>query len=399
MTTFKLPDLGEGLHEAEVHAWHVKVGDKVTVDQLLVSMETAKAVVDVPSPCTGIVTKLYGKAGDTMIVGEPLADFDEGTGTTTADNAKAVSEKPATAKKSDAATVAGAIEVGDKVLTETAMGITPQKHSDNPLILPALRALAQKLGVDLRQIAATGFAGEITIDDFASHLKQHLGHAGGSGATPIVSHEPAIALKGVRKAMAQSMALSHREVAAVTIFEDVNIGAWPKGTDVTARLIRAMAKAMKVEPYLNAWYDAAKTAIIPSQALHVGLAVDTPDGLFVPVIRDADQQSAETIRRTVERFKKEVPARTIAAEELKGATITLSNFGTFAGRYATPMIVPPMVAIIGAGRFRNELALKDDKVVSQRILPLSLSFDHRAATGGEATRFLAAMIADLQLTD
>jgi pyruvate dehydrogenase E2 component (dihydrolipoamide acetyltransferase) len=154
---------------------------------------------------------------------------------------------------------------------------------------------------------------------------------------------------------------------------------------------------MKVEPYLNAWYDAAKTAIIPSKALHVGLAVDTPDGLFVPVIRDADQQSVEAIRSTVERFKKEVPARTIASEELKGATITLSNFGTFAGRYATPMIVPPMVAIIGAGRFRNELALKDDKVVAQRILPLSLSFDHRAATGGEATRFLAAMIADLQL--
>ncbi len=398
MTIFTLPDLGEGLHEAEIHAWHVKVGDHVKIDQLLVSMETAKAVVEVPSPCTGVVTKLHGKTGDTMIVGEPLAEFSENASAEAA--AKPAEESKSTpSKKADAATVAGAIEVGDHVLTETAMGITPQSHSDNPQILPALRVLAHKLGIDLRRIVPTGLAGEISIDDFAHHLKQQLGAEPLSQAQPLQTSEPAIVLKGVRKAMAQSMALSHREVAAVTIFEDANIAAWPKGTDTTARLVRALGKAVKVEPNLNAWYDAAKTAMIPSTSLHLGLAVDTPDGLFVPVIRDADKQSAEALRATVERFKKEVPARTIAAEELKGATITLSNFGTFAGRYATPMIVPPMVAIIGAGRFRQELTLKEDRVVSQRILPLSLTFDHRAATGGEATRFLAAMITDLQLAD
>lgn len=400
MTIFTLPDLGEGLHEAEVHAWHVNVGDHVVVDQLLVSMETAKAVVEVPSPCTGIVTKLYGKAGDTLEVGSPLAEFEEAS--SKAQTAPAPQAEKASAPKASAATVAGAIEIGDRVITESAMGISPQAHSDTPKILPPLRHLAKLLNINLTQIKPSGAVGEITLSDFAQAIKQQLQITGAPAAahTPIPHTDlPAIPLKGVRKAMAQSMALAHREVAAVTLFEDVSIAAWPKGTDITARLIRAIAKAAKAEPYLNAWYDPAQTAIIPSDALHLGLAVDTPDGLFVPVIKDADKQTPETLRKTVERFKQEVPARTIAAEELKGATITLSNFGTFAGRYATPMIVPPMVAIIGAGRLRPQLVLKDDKVVTERILPLSLSFDHRAATGGEATRFLATMIADLVLAE
>lgn len=384
---FKLPDLGEGLPDAEVHEWHVKEGDTVKTDQLLVSMETAKAVVDVPSPCDGVIAKLYGKAGDTIDVGQPLVEF--------------VSDKPAAAEPAQStshvgATVAGNIEVGDTILKENATGIASKAHTGGTQTLPAIRMLADKLGMSLNNIQGTGHQGQITLDDFANAIKNNIGHVKSAPTItiPAGDYQP---LKGVRKAMANTMTASHESVVAVTIVDDANIGSWGKGTDITCRLIRAIVNACKAEPVLNAWFDGEKLAIDIKEEINLGLAMDSEDGLFVPVLKNAETRPLKELRSDIERFKEQVKSRTIPSEDLKGPTISLSNFGTFAGRYASPIVVPPMVTIVGAGRLRQQVVLVDSQVESHRIMPISITFDHRAATGGEASRFLKAMIDDLQL--
>lgn len=387
MNIFKLPDLGEGLPDAEIHEWHVKEGDTVKTDQLLVSMETAKAVVDVPSPCDGVIAKLHGKAGDVIDVGSPLVEF--------------VSDAPAatpTPTKHVGATVAGNIEVGDKILQENAAGVAlSDTGTQQPMILPALRLLADKLGLSLSQIRGSGSQGQITIDDFANAIKTKM-TGSAVNAAPVHSAPPSgnyHPLKGVRKAMALSMKASHEQVVPVTIVDDADISAWLKGTDITCRMIRAITVACAAEPVMNAWFDGASLSIDIKSQVNLGIAMDSDDGLFVPVIKNAGALSFEALRTTINRYKEEVKARSIPKDDLKEASITLSNFGTFAGRYASPIVVPPMVTIIGSGRLREQVVLLNGEAFAHRVMPLSVTFDHRAATGGEASRFLKAMIDDL----
>ena len=262
-------------------------------------------------------------------------------------------------------------------------------------MLPALRLLANKLGLSLNTINASGQQGEITLDDFAQAIKEQYGQTKGNTSITVPAGDYQ-SLKGVRKAMANSMKASHETVVAVTIVDDADISAWTKGTDITYRIIRAITAACKVEPVMNAWFDGNKLAIDIKREVHLGLAMDSDDGLFVPVIHHADTRDNASIREDIDRFKTQVATRTIPQEDLKGATITLSNFGTFAGRYANPIVVPPMVTIVGAGRLREQVVLEDGHAVNHRIMPICVTFDHRAATGGEASRFLKAIIDDLQ---
>ncbi len=392
MSIFHLPDLGEGLPDAEIHQWHIKEGDKVETDQLLVSMETAKAVVDVPAPNSGIIKKLYGKQGDTINTGDPLIEFENDVTESKKSNGKAA---VSTAAPSSAATVAGSIEVGNTVLKESAMGITPASTQSHGIkTLPVIRQLATRLNIDLNNITPTGAAGNITLDDFANAMKQIMRSTTVSSKTKLEGEVEL--LKGVRKAMAQSMSQSHAEVVPVTIMDEADIHAWSKGTDITARIIRAIITACKAEPALNALYDGERMGRQLQPHVNLGLALDSGDGLFVPVIKEADTLDDKRLREFINRFKQEVASRSISPKELTGGTITLSNFGMFAGRFANPVIVPPMVAIIGAGRLREIFVPVNGKPECHRVMPLSVSFDHRAATGGEATRFLAAMIEDLQ---
>ena len=196
--------------------------------------------------------------------------------------------------------------------------------------------------------------------------------------------------------MANAMTLSHQNVVPVTLMDDADISAWRKGTDATARLLRAIAKAALAEPALNAWFDGEKMERLLHPSVNIGVAVDTPDGLYVPVMKDCQRLSLSELRQALDTLIARVRDKTISPQEMQGATISLSNFGTIAGRYGTPIVVPPQVAILGAGRYREELKLTERGIVKSRILPLSLSFDHRACTGGEGARFLAAVIEDLQ---
>lgn len=376
MKTFLLPDLGEGLTEAEIHEWHVKEGDAIKTDQLMVSVETAKAVVDVPSPRDGTIAKLHGKAGDIIKVGRPLVEFTDGD------------EK--NSHTSDKGTVAGKIMVGDTILNEAPMGVTPSDRTNSATIkaIPAVRTLAKQLNVDLSTITGTGPQQQITIEDVKRASQQ-------TTTSTLVNGEP---LRGVRRTMAQTMAKSHAEVVAVTIVDDADLNNWSPDTDITLRVIRAITRACSTEPALNAWYDGQQMVRQLHQHVNLGLAIDSSDGLFVPVIKNAQELQPSEIRTIINQYKEQTRNRTLPPENFRDGTITLSNFGNFAGRYANPVVVPPTVAIIGAGRIRDEVVAEKGSIEIHRILPISLTFDHRAATGGEASRFLAALIADLQLS-
>jgi len=181
-----------------------------------------------------------------------------------------------------------------------------------------------------------------------------------------------------------------------TVFDDADTEGWRIGGDYTVRLLRAIASGCRSEPGLNAWFDGGMQGRRLFQPIHVGIAVDTPDGLLVPVIRDAGTRDASALRAEVNRLKRGARDRSLPAADLKDFTIMLSNFGVMAGRYATPVVVPPAVAILGAGRISRDVVAVEARVEAHRRIPLSLTFDHRCVTGGEAVRFLAAVIEDLQ---
>lgn len=345
MKTFTLPDLGEGLADAEIVSWHVSAGQRVVADQPLVAVETEKAVVEVPAPWSGTVAKLHAKPGDIVKIGAPLADIDqEGTG-------------------EDAGAVVGTLPMGAKAA-------------------PAVRKLAQQLGVDLDRITGTGPGGTVTRKDVEAAA------GGGMGV-----YEP---LSGVRRAMARNMARAHAEVATTNVTDEANIAHWREDEDVTMRLVRAMVAACKAEPALNVWYDAKREARRLHRAIDLGIAMNTEDGLFVPVLRDAGNRTQQDLRAGLEAMKKDVTARTVPPQELRGQTITLSNFGMIGGRYATLVIIPPQVAILGAGRISEEPRVVGGEIRPCRVLPLSLTFDHRAVAGAEATRFLMSIVNDLE---
>jgi 2-oxoisovalerate dehydrogenase E2 component (dihydrolipoyl transacylase) len=361
MTGFNLPDLGEGLQEAELVAWHVAEGDRVVADQPLVSVETEKAVVEVPSPQSGRIARLCAKPGERIKVGAALVEFDEGA-------------------RGDTGTVVGELAAAEPALRAE----TIRPSAGGVRAAPAVRALAQRLGVDLASVTASGPGGAITSADVERTAR----------ATTTTG--PAETLSGVRRAMAVNMARAHAEIVPATVSDEADIETWPANTDVTIRLARAIVAGCVASPALNAWYDGRNFERRILKQIDLGLAVDTEDGLFVPVLRNVGARDAADLRRGIEAMKRDLRARSVPVAELRGQTITLSNFGMFAGHFAALVIVPPQVAILGAGRITPRAVPVAGRLAAHRMLPLSLTFDHRAVTGGEAARFLAAAIADLE---
>lgn len=365
MSVFRLPDLGEGLQDAEIVAWHVSPGDHIVSDQPLVSVETDKAVVDIPSPQSGRITTLFGAPGDIVKVGAPLVEFDD-AGVSAGD--AIVGELPHEAVEPEAKTVRSAAP-----RTKNAIRAAP-----------AARKLAREMSVELSEIAGTGPDGSITQADVRAFRPDRKSLPGG---------EP---LRGPRRAMAQAMTRAGAEVVPATVTDEARIDHWQHDADITVFLIRAIIAGSSAEPALNAWYD----PVVQQRKLHtsvdLGLALDTPDGLFVPVIRDAGAMGDAQLRAELERLKMAIAERTIARADIRGQTITLSNFGAIGGLHASLVILPPQVAILGAGRIHERLVPQSGGAVTARFIPLSLSFDHRVVTGGEAARFMRVVIAALE---
>lgn len=526
MTVFKLPDLGEGLPDAEIVEWLVAEGDEVKLDQPLVSMETAKAVVEVPSPVTGRVVKFHGQAGDVIQTGAPLVDFavegeseepalgeeldmgqdadrtpdsdngaaddddapagtvledldlqppleesqgpddlydefgatgtemsesdsdsssdsdtdsepdsepeaepetetdadtdldtppdpvDEAADDSAGEDEDAPEEQQSSAKASeDSGTVVGNVQAGNEVLQAYTSDLGGVR------VTPAVRALARKLRVDIRQVQPSGADNVVTAADVrqaANDETAPLGAVASGVASAASRNEPSPAapsekaaevvgeaddqwtpIRGPRRTMARVMTESHRSIVPTTLMDDADIHAWRPGEDLTARLIRALWAGAVVEPGLNAWYDGENAMRMVHKNMHVGMAVDTEDGLFVAALRDINRLDRSSLRSEINRLRDNAANRSIPPEDLKDYTIILSNFGKFAGRYATPVITPPCVSIVAAGALRHEVVPVMGGIEVHRMIPLSLTFDHRACTGGEAARFLKAMLEDL----
>lgn len=441
--TFYLPDLGEGLPDAEIVEWMVKVGETIKLDEPLVSMETAKAVVELPSPFSGKVLRVAGGPGDVITTGAWLVEMEldpnlpqraeaQDTGHSHGGGhappppppVEAAAPAPAAeapAAKADAGTVVGAMQSSDAVRSETAVAIGGVKA------MPAVRALAKKLGVDLTRVAPTGADGVVTLADVkqaAASGSARVGAAAPMTAAPVsrsapVAPRPAAPampapmrsesmprataamdsdepIRGVRRNMVRVMSAAHAEVVPTTLMDDADLHAWSHGEDIMARLIRALVTAAAVEPAMNAWLNAKEGTLRRHSRVDVGIAVDSPEGLFVPALRNCDQLDPQQVRSELNRLRDGVKNRSLPPEDLTGYTLMLSNFGVFAGKYATPVVVPPCVCIVGAGRLHHQIVPVMGGMETHRMMPLSLTFDHRAATGGEAARFLRALIDDLQ---
>ena len=490
---FLLPDLGEGLPDAEIVEWHVAVGQTVRLDEPLVSMETAKAVVDVPAPCSGTLLRVAGKAGDVITTGAWLAEFeldptlpqraaghDTGHAHGAAPAAAATAAKSATTSaavmppmptlstsdllhglpegvspafgggfkdatpvlaaptptaaaaplpRDDAGTVVGAMQVSSEVRREAVVAVGGIKA------VPAVRALAKKLGIDLARIAPTGADGVATLADVKRAAAEGARPAAAPGpSTPVVGNtgapppvavagavpstgsageprqpgilpakpgdEPSVdqdaPIRGVRRNMLRAMAHAHAEVVPTTLMDDADLHAWAPGEDITVRLVRALVVASAAEPAMNAWLNAKEGTLRRHARVDVGIAVDHADGLFVANLRGAERMDAAAMRAGITRLREGLRDRSLPPDELAGYTIMLSNFGKFAGKYATPVVVPPCVCIVAAGRLYHGVVPVLGGIETHRLMPLSLTFDHRAATGGEAARFLKALIDDLQ---
>ncbi|HEY1725600.1 MAG TPA: dihydrolipoamide acetyltransferase family protein [Steroidobacteraceae bacterium] len=404
MTVFKLPDLGEGLSEAEILRWHVKVGDFIEVDAPMLSVETAKAVVEVPSPVSGTITALHAQPGDRIEIGAALVEF---AADAAASQAAAHATVAATAgvASADSGTVVGhMLSAGDDDAAAAALEAANAVTGPRVRAVPAARALARSLGVDLGELKGSGRGGLITLDDVMSAGMPP--RAAGSKMHPApAAHAPPTApgdvevLRSLRRAMAQSMALSRDSVMACSVFDDADLHAWGNSREFTTRVLRAIVAGVRTEPGLNAWFDGQSQSRTLFEHIDVGIAVDTIDGLLVPVIRHVEKRSPAQLRTELDRLKRAARDRTVASEELRNFTFMLSNFGTMAGRYATPIVVPPAVAILGTGKVRRDVIAAGERIEIHPRMPLSLTFDHRVITGGEAVRFLGAVIADLELPE
>lgn len=364
MTIFRLPDLGEGLQEAEIVAWHIAEGDRVVADQPLVSVETAKAVVEVPAPWSGRVRKLYGKPGDIVEVGSELVEFETDT---TQEAAQ------------DAATVVGELPKAAPRAAKTA----PPPASPAIKASPAVRRLAAERHVDLSTVAGTGPDGAILSEDV---------EGAGPKAAARAGFQP---LRGVRRAMADTMSRWASGVVPASVTDEAIVEAWPDDADPTVRLAKAIVAGCSAAPSLNAWYDAERNSLRLHDHVDLGIAMETDSGLFVPVLRDVGSRDEDDLRAGLDAMKRDVANRAVPLSELQGQTTTLSNFGMLGGIHAVLTVVPPQVAILGAGRIHRAARVVDGAVACANVMPLSVTFDHRVVTGAEALRFLNAVIAVL----
>jgi pyruvate dehydrogenase E2 component (dihydrolipoamide acetyltransferase) len=407
---FILPDLGEGVHEAELIKWCVSVGDTVQEHQTMAEMETDKALVEVPSPWTGVIQSLNGSAGDIILVGSILVNYDIGGGATDEPQQQADDAPP------DTGCVVGAVDDSMSVPASFARTETPPKTGGSEKVpaTPAVRRIARENNVDINAVTPTGRGGRVTASDVESHV----------GSTPIApTGEPPretaplatrvsvpqegiserIPFRGIRRKIAEAMIHSIKTAAHFQVMDEADVTLLDRKRKAISELIgrklsmlplvmTAVTKALKKHPSMNATVDDFVEEILLHSNVHLGCAVDTDNGLMVPVIKGADTLSPVQLADETSRLAKACRDRSIPREELSGGTFTISNVGSYGGMYSTPIINYPEVGILGVGRTKEQVLTKDGAFYAGLILPLSLSCDHRVVDGAEAARFLRTII-------
>ena len=389
---FILPDIGEGVVEAEVARWFVKKGDLVHEDQPLVEVMTDKATVTIPSPRPGRVTRLCYAEGEKARVNAPLLEIE--------------SEGEAGAAAPASAPAAGP--------TPTDPGEAPQGRPGRPRVLatPAVRAKARTLGLDLLAVPGSGEGGRVLLEDLQKARDGRPAPAppANPASPPAAEGDEVLPLRGVRRLIAERMALSKRTAAHFTFVEQVDVtelvkvkermaaAAEASGVKVTYLpfIVKAVVAALKKHPWLNATLDEARQEIRLRRDYHIGLASATPEGLLVPVLRHADRLSLLDLAREIERLKAETKEGRARREDLGGSTFTVTSLGAQGGLFATPIINFPEVAILGVHRIRPTPVVREGQVVARDVLHLSLSFDHRVVDGQVGAAFAYALVAYLE---
>ncbi len=410
---FRFPDVGEGITEGEIVKWKVKEGDKVTQDQVLADIETDKAVVQIPSPRAGTILKLNYKEGDTIKVGEVLVVIGDA-----GEQQPASSSSPSESVQRKSVGVVGELEEAPETPT---VALPPKLQKEivmRHLAAPATRRLARELHVDVEKITGTGADGRITEDDVRNAAETQTQDGKKTEVRVVkkydfwgyIEHVP---LKGMRKAIAKNMVQSiytsphvtHMDEADVTdlvsLREKEKKKAEKKGVKLTFLpfIIKAVIAALQDHPYLRAYLDQEHDEIIIKNYYNMGFAVDTEDGLMVPVIKGADRKKILDMSKEIQELAEKAKKRTIDLSDLKGSVFTITNIGSIGGLHATPIINPGESAILGLGRIYEKPLVKKGKIVIRSVLPLSLSFDHRVTDGAEAARFVNKLIEYLEDPD
>ncbi|MFH2020173.1 MAG: dihydrolipoamide acetyltransferase family protein [archaeon] len=388
MYSFKFPDVGEGITEGTIVKWRIKEGDVVKADEVIADIETDKAIVEIPCPLNGKAFKICHKEGDVIKVGEVLVDIDDGSApasqvdSTKTDASNAAPPKP---EEHYTGSVVGFLEEAkEDNVSKDGPHREAQKITSTS---PKIRALAKKLNLNLDEVRGTGEAGRVTEDD----IQKTLGEKGEIELIP---------LKGLRKTIADNMTLSQQNTVTVTNMQDVEvtrlidvrniqkIAAENKGVKLTflPYILKATVIALKNNPLINSSIDGEN--IIIKKQYNIGVAVDTDDGLFVPVIKNAEKMGVLEFAQAVSLLADKARKRQLTLEELKGGTFTISNLGSLGVKYFTPVINYPEAAILGIGTMFDELAIVDGRTVTKKIMPVSLSYDHRIIDGASASRFL-----------
>ena len=446
---FKFPDIGEGITEGQIVEWRVKKGQQVQTGDPLVEMETDKVVTDIPSPRDGTVVAIYGSEGDTINVGDPLVEL-EIEGVSSEEAQQIAEEKPAPPSQEpvdegDGGAV-GTIEVpregADLPPSDECVDRSEQTESGRPrgkaLATPVARAVARNLNIDINQIRGTGPAGRVTKDDVHRFAEGQAGGetaggtrgraatgaggtgvrgGGGAGAPGTTGAEDDLEyrqLSGIRKTIARHMVESKHNAAHMSVTEEAEISELvelrarhkqrfaDKGVRLTYLpfILKAIAAALKRHPSINAEMDLEHNRMIYYHRYNLGIAVDTDEGLMVPVIRDVDRRPLSEIAAAIDDLSSRARERKLAMDELKGGTFSVTSFGSIGGLFAVPVINYPEAGILGIGRIHKRPVVTEgpdgDEIGIGTIMPLSLSVDHRIVDGGEATRFLNDIVEFLE---
>lgn len=402
---FNFPDIGEGLDEGTILKWYITEGDEVKAGQPIVNMETDKVVTDIPSPKKGKIVKTFGEVGDIIRVGGALVEI-ELEGSAESSTKQTIDEL----KTENEAGVVGTLETagGSPLLAASYESVTntetTSKPSNKAISTPHARAIARSFDIDINKVVGTGPSGRVTKEDVENHNSLVAKDSIRKNETSeLVSYEP---LSQIRKTIAKNMLNSKLNAAHMALFEEVEVSDLiavrerfkKKYADKNIKLtylpfiVKATAKALKKHRQLNSQLDMENNRMIYKNYYNIAIAVDTPEGLVVPVIRNADQLSIFEIALKISELSDKAHNRSLTMDDFKDGTFTLTNFGSIGGIFGAPVINYPQAGILGMGRMMKTPIVKNDQIVIGNILPLSLSADHRIVDGGEASRFMNSII-------
>ncbi|GAA4745781.1 dihydrolipoamide acetyltransferase family protein [Sphingomonas daechungensis] len=411
---FRLPDIGEGIAEAEIVAWHVKVGDTIEEDQQLADLMTDKATVEMESPVAGKILQLAGEVGEQIPIGSILAVI-ETEGAAAADapaKAEPVEEEVPLADGAVAPTEAQeenipVTKVAEQAPPPPSPRVEPEVAEKEPshgkvLTSPAVRARARDLGIDLSQVKTTG--DRVRHSDLDAYLLYNGGTVAARGSTSAPRTDETIKVVGLRRKIAENMAEANRRIQHFTLVEEFDVTALEEARQIMNRdrgnnpkltllpfLITAMSRALADWPMLNATFDDEAMVVTRHGPVHMGMATQTPNGLMVATIRDAQGKSIWELAAEITRLSEAARTGKASREELSGATFTISSLGPMGGITSTPVVNPPQVAIVAVNKIEEKLVPIDDEIEIRKRMNLSLSCDHRVVDGWDAASFMQAL--------